>query len=35
VKVVGQPNPASPSVSSWVRYNDSEWAYPPKAAAST
>lgn len=34
LKVVGQPNPAVPSVMSWVRYNDSEWAYPPVAPTS-
>lgn len=33
--VVGQPNPSSPTVGSWTRYDDSTWAYPAKAQAST
>jgi|GEM_PF-2807346 len=35
IKVIPQPDPSAPSISSWCRYNDSQWAYPPKAAAST
>lgn len=35
VKVVAQAAPDDPPVSSWVRYNDSEWAFPPAAPAST
>lgn len=35
VKVIPQPDPAAPSVGSWVRYNDSQWGYPPKSANTT
>jgi hypothetical protein len=35
IKVKAQPDPANPSVGSWTRYNDSEWAYPPNSPDTT
>jgi hypothetical protein len=35
IKVIAQPNPANPSVTSWTLYNTSEWGYPPKSADTT
>ncbi|WP_437668808.1 hypothetical protein [Sorangium sp. So ce131] len=35
VKIIPDPNPASPSITSWTLYDTSEWAYPPKAPSTT
>ncbi len=34
IKVVAQAPPDQPSIGSWVRYNDSEWAFPAGSPAS-
>jgi hypothetical protein len=35
IKIIGDPNPARPRLTSLTRYNDSEWGYPPRAPDTT
>ncbi|MGI9067387.1 MAG: hypothetical protein ACR2HX_13430 [Pyrinomonadaceae bacterium] len=35
VKIIADPDPVNPSLTSWTRYNDTEWAYPPRSANTT